>query len=294
VSRIFGFSKWLLVQNLMLGINDRLPVLVLSRFFPAQVAAIYNMGFELSNLASAEFASPIRRVLFPGVASLASDEQKMIDTVVRVIGVIAIVGLPATIGIAVTAPIFVPLLLGENWFDVIPVIQVLAINGICLVLYSNSHVIFYALDKPYLTAYVTGFRLALLFPAVLLLAPRYGALGAAWALSIVNIVVTVAEYIMFFYLVAVRPKAILDAVWRSIVGATVMGVAIYWFVGWMLAKSMRMSLFLEFSISATAGVICFVTTVFLLWLISGRPVGAESYVLGRVSGLIRSRAGAAK
>ena len=85
----------------MLGINDRLPVIVLGRFFEARVAAIYNMGFELSNLASAEFASPIRRVLFPGVASLAGDEQKMVETIVRAIGIIAFVGLPATIGIAV-------------------------------------------------------------------------------------------------------------------------------------------------------------------------------------------------
>lgn len=286
-SRIFGFSKWILAQNMMYGINERLMVIVLGRMFEARVAAIYNMGFELSNLASAEFAMPIRRVLFPGIATLAEDEGKMVETLVRAIGIIAFVGLPMTIGIAATAPIFVPLLLGPNWSDVVPIIQILAINGVALVLYSNSHVMFYALDKPQLTAYITALRLGLLLPVALLLVPNYGALGAAWALSITNVIVAVAEYVLFFHLVSVRPSRILEAVWRSIVGVTVMGGGVYSIVNVMLDRDDRMPLILELSVAVLAGAAIYVSVTGLCWMISRCPIGAESYLIK----LVKNRLG---
>ena len=287
-SRVFGFSKWLLVQNLMMGINDRLPVLVLGRMFEARVAAIYNMGLELSNLASAEFASPIRRVLFPGVASLTDKHDEMIDTIIRAIGIIAFVGLPATVGIAATAPIFVPFLLGENWVDVVPVIQILAINGISLVVYSNSHV--YALDKPHLTAYVTGFRLLLLAPAAIMLIPRYGDLGAAWALSLTNVVVILTEYVMFHRLMPFRPVRVVSALWRSIAGVCLMGYGVHQLVKYLVAALPDVSLFVKLIVAVGAGVVIYAASTLTLWLISGRPLGAESYILGMVSKRFRNRA----
>ena len=283
VSRVFGFSKWLLVQNLVNGINERLPIIVLGRMFEARFAAIYNMGLELSNLASAEFASPIRRVLFPGVASLVDKPDEMVDTIIRAIGIIAFVGLPATVGIAATAPFLVPFLLGENWLDVVPVIQILAINGISLVMYSNSHVIFYALDKPQLTAYITGFRLLLLAPATLLLIPRFGYIGAAWALSLTNVVVILTEYVVFHRLMPFEPGRVVSALWRSVVGVGLMGYGVHTLVNWLPVALPDHSLFVKLMIAVSAGVAIYTVTTLGLWLISGRPRGAESYILGMVS-----------
>jgi hypothetical protein len=107
----------------------------------------------------------------------------------------------------------------------------------------------------------------------------------------VTAIVTVVEYIMFFSLVSVGPKAILDAVWRSIVGVSVMGATVYNIIAWMLAKTVRMPQFFELIISVIAGAACFVATVVLLWLISGRQEGAESYVLGKLSGFMQRNPG---
>ena len=241
---------------------------------------------SLSNLASGEFAAPIRRALFPGVASIADDEKHMVQTILSAIGIIGFVGLPATIGIAVTAPIFVPVLLGGNWNEVIPVIQVLAINGVTLVLYSNSHIIFYAVDRPHLTAYVSGLRFALLIPAVLFLVPKYGALGAAWALSGTSVIVTIAEYVLFFRLVTVRLSEVVDVVWRSIVATICMGIATYYFMGLLSGGSAPLPLLVQLALTAGVGAACYSAIVFALWFGIGRPDdGAEDVCAKNTPGI---------
>lgn len=284
-SRIFGFSKWLLLQNVVSGMGERVPVLVIGRFFAAPVVAFYNMGYELSNLATGEIAAPIRRALFPGVASIANDEKRMVETIISALGVIAFIGLPVTIGVAVTAPIFVPLLLGDNWHDIIPIIQVLAINGVAMALYSNSHVVFYALDKPQITAFISGSRLALLTPIILLLVPDHGAIGAAWALSITNVIIVASEYVLFYRMVTVRVADILSVIWRSILSVAAMGSLTHY----LMELDMAIAPLTKFILVVGAGVLTYGSSVLLLWLLAKRPSGAESYILNALKGIIDKR-----
>lgn len=279
-SRIFGFSKWLLVQNIMLGLNERLPILVLGRFYESRVVAFYSMGFDISNMTSGEFAAPIRRALFPGVASIADNERQIVAIVLSAIGIIGFVGLPVTIGVAVTAPILVPLLLGGNWNEIIPIIQILAINGVALALYSNSFIVFYAVDRPNLAALASGLRMVILAPAVLFLVPDYGAAGAAWALSGTNVVVTLAEYVIFCSIVNIRVGEIVSVVWRSIVAVSVMGVVTIYCMSVVDSSGAQLPQFLQLMLVAGVGAFSYVTVVLVLWLISGKPDdGAEAYAL---------------
>lgn len=279
-SRIFGFSKWLLVQNIMLGLNQRLPILILGRYYESRVVAFYSMGFDISNMTSGEFAAPIRRALFPGVASIADNERQMVATVLSAIGIIGFIGLPVTIGVAVSAPILVPLLLGGNWNEIIPIIQILAINGVALALYSNSFVVFYALDRPNLAALASGLRLAILAPAVFFLVPDYGAVGAAWALSGTNVIVTIAEYVIFCSIISIRVGEIVSVIWRSIIAVSVMGVVTIYVMGAIVSSSTQLPQILQVMLVAVVGAISYFAIVFVLWLLSGRPGdGAEAYVL---------------
>lgn len=287
-SRVFGFTKWLIVQNVATGLNDRLPILILGRFAETRVVGHYNMGFELSMLASGEFAAPIRRVLFPGVAAIANDENRMVKTIISAIGLIALVGLPATIGIAITAPILVPLFLGDNWNDIVPIMQVLVVNGIAIILQSNSYIIFYSADKPILTAYMSILRLVLLVPALLYLTPQFGAIGAAWALSGTNVFVIFIEYIQMFRMVDIRIRDVIDALWRTLISAVAMGLATHYFMAAMTGWDADLRLVVQLLLTVSVGIVSYAAAVISLWLATGRPDGAESYVLN-VLGHIKRR-----
>ena len=286
-ARVFGFSKWLLFQNILQGLTSRAPIFVIGRFFEASVVAFYNMSDELSNMATGEIAAPIRRALFPGVMSIADDEKKMVDTIISTISVIGFVGLPVAVGIGLTAPVAVPLLLGENWLEIIPIMQILAIYGASMALYSNSHVIYYAQNKPQITVVVTGARLILLVPALLYYVPTHGAIGAAWAWTAANIFVTVLEYGLFYKMVTVRVIDIVNAMWRSICSVALMGVVVHYVMEILLSYDERFPLAVELLIAAGTGAACYGSAALLLWLVVGKPRGAESYIL---SILLRKRA----
>lgn len=285
-SRVFGFSKWLLAQNIAISLNTRLPIIIIGRFFDARIVAFYNIGFELSNLVSGEFAAPLRRALFPGVASIADDEKRMVQIVLTANGIIGLVGLPATIGIAVSAPILVPLLLGGNWDEVIPVIQALAVYGAAQVLYSNSHIIFFATNRPEFTAYASFGRLAIILPGLLWLVPNHGALGAAWALSGANVIVTIAEYVLFCNLVSVRIHELISVIWRSIVGVTVMGIATFYLMHTLDSWGSQLPLFFQLLSIASVGATCYILVVLFLWIATGKPNdSAETYVMKILKGM---------
>src|SRR3546814_18372835 len=80
-------------------------------------------------MAAAELIAPIKQVLFPGYARIAHDIALLRKAFIDVYGILVLVALPVAIGIGLTAEYFVPLLLGPNWVQAVPLIESLVISG---------------------------------------------------------------------------------------------------------------------------------------------------------------------
>jgi O-antigen/teichoic acid export membrane protein len=278
-SKIFGFSKWLLVQNIFSGLNERLPVVVIGRYVNAQALAYFNMGYELATLASQEFGGPIRRALYPGIAKMQNDHAQMRNTLKITLGIVVFIGLPATIGIGVTAPLLVPALLGNNWIDLVPIMQVLAMHAATYIYYNNSHVIYYAIGRPQICAYFSVFRFCILAPMVLLVVPDYGALGAAWALVATNWFVMIIDYFVFFRLTTISLVDVISVIWRSTTAAIIMAICVVFTLENPVIPGIQGTLVLHLIYCVAIGVTSYVTVVSLLWWLSGKPDGSEAYVI---------------
>lgn len=284
-SKIFGFSKWLLVQNIFSGLNERLPVIVLGRFFSATSVAYFNVGFEVANLASQEVAGPIRRALFPGMAIIQKERDRMIATLKSTLGIIVLVALPATVGIGITAALLVPLLLGEQWIDLIPVLQVLCLHALTFVYYPSSHVVYYSVGIPHVSAYISILRFVILLPISLLLVPEHGAIGAAWALFITNWSLIALDYYVLIRVLRTTLWNLLEAVWRSTLATFLMAVCALEVATWDVVVR-AFSNVGQLVIIVAVGVVSYTTSLMLIWAAVGRPRGAEAYILGVIKGLI--------
>lgn len=284
--RVFGFSKWLLVQNIFAGLNQRLPVIVIGRYLNAQVLAFFNMATELTNLATQEFAAPIRRALYPGITKMQDDQYRMAETLRKSLGVIVLLGLPATIGIGVTAPVLIPAFLGENWTEVIPIIAVLCLQAAAFIVYPNSHVVYYAMDKPRITAHISILRVCMLAPTMIIVIPNYGALGAAWGLVAINWFMTIVEYVVMYRVTAFTFADTVSAVWRSTISVVIMAICVTLTVRYPPAPAIQESAVLHLALSVAMGFITYVASVLVLWWVSGKPDGAEAYVFRQVQRLL--------
>jgi O-antigen/teichoic acid export membrane protein len=279
-SRVFGFSKWLQFQNVLVALYDRVPAALIGRFHGAQALAYFNIGTELVNVASIEISAPLRRVLFPGIAKIAHDSALMIQTLRASIEVIVFVGLPASVGIGVVAPILVPLVLGDNWTEAIPILQILAANAVVyVILFSNSNVVYLALGRPEITAYQTALRVALIVPAMIVVVPEYGSIGAAWALFAVNTVVMIVDYVIVLRMVPLGLSNVLAALWRSAIATAFMAACVYWVQDSGLVHQEGVIRALALGVSTTIGVLSYSAIVFALWWLVGKPGGAEKYMV---------------
>lgn len=198
------------------------------------------------------------------------------------IAVIAFAGLPATVGIALVAPLLVPLFLGENWTEVVPILQVLAMNAVVyVILFSNSNIVYLVLGKPAITAYQSALRCAILLPLLLLIVPDSGAQGAAWALVATNSIIMIVDYAMMIRSVSLKLGSILAVVWRSVLATLVMGACVLQVQTWLGAAGTGLALLVQLAVCVSIGVLAYGAAIVLLWWWSGRPDGAEAY-LGRM------------
>ena len=277
---IFHFSKWMLVQNVIHGLNEKATALVIGRLSNASALAHYSVAYEISNLATTELAAPIRRALLPGLAIMAGDVRALRDGFIRTIAVIALIGLPVPVGIALTAPWIVAVLLGPNWSAAVPLIQVLALHGILRTLGTGSSVVYLAVGKPRITALLSAMRLVMLMPLLIWLAGDAGALGAAWAMVFTSAVIWAIDIAIQLRVLNFEARLLFNAMWRPIVAALLMSTAVHYFETSLPMPGSLFGSALQLTAIVVLGAAAYVTASLILWRACLSPKGAESTIYG--------------
>ena len=277
---LFSFSGWLLVNNMAVVVASRVPHFAVGRFFGAQSLGAYTVGSEISQIAHTELIAPINRALFPGYSRLVNDPAAFRRTCIDATAVILLIVLPVSIGVAVVAEQIVRVLLGAQWGEAAPVIQILALAGAATAVSSNNVQVYLALGRPHLFTLVLVTRLVLLGLMMLILSTSYGVKGIAFAELIASVGSLAVGLPLLFKGLQLSAWVYLASLWRPLVASCVMGVAIYFLnqsVG--EADSFGGALF-ELLYSVPVGSVIYVLLLWLLWRASGRKEGVET-MLGR-------------
>lgn len=288
-SEIFNFSKWIMLQNLLHGFNERLPALVIGKMTGPQVLAFFNIGFEIANLASTELAAPIRRALFPGFAKMSQDREQLAESFRWALAVIVLVGLPIPMGIAATADYLVPALLGWNWLGTVPIIQILCLQGALVILGTNSHLVYLAVGKPVITVWLSALRLVILVPCCIYWVGVYGAVGAGLALVVSAAVVRLVDYAIVLPMLKVSITEFVAQVWRPLVAVAVMSFAVRKLHIWLELSALQPILLAKLAACAVLGAVTYLAAILGLWILTGKREGAESYIIGLIRDFLITR-----
>ena len=284
---VFSFSAWVFINSLASFGNMRAADFVLGKTHGATELGHYKLGEEIGQLPGTELVMPINRALLPGVSRMVEDGKTLREVVLAATGVVALVLVPASLGIHAVAEPLVRVVLGEKWLATIPVVQLMAINSLFLAFAANQHMSFIAAGKPHLPALLNVSRLLVYAPAVFLMVPASGPPGAAMAATISSVLMLILGIGLSQKAFALRYGEYLPAVWRPIVASCVMWAAVRWF-GMEGVSGMAESLRLVAMV--VAGVVVYGAALAAMFLLAGRPPGAEQLVVERLQGLVNSRA----
>jgi len=274
---IFGFSKWLFLNNLLVYLRVRSPDFIIGKIVGISGLGLYTIAYEISRMPTTELVAPINRVLLPGLAKIAKEPERLASAFRRAASTMVVLSLPAAFGLAATAHLFTPIVLGEKWLGAIPLIQALAVFGGMTAILSPVSTTLLAIGKPSVVTILSACNLAIILPSAYFMTLRYGPVGTANAIT-----VAMMSFLPIYYTVAARLiglsfRDVLGIFWRPAISTIVMYFAVDLFFGDATATAMKL-------ISAVAAGACtYAVMMILLWTIAGRPKNCgEAYLLEQI------------
>lgn len=280
---LFSFSGWLLLNNIMGVLLGKVPHFVVGRVLGAPVLGAYTIGAEIAALAHTELVAPINRAMFPGYARLAQDPPAFRRTCLEATAGILLIVLPVCMGIAVLAAPVVRLLLGDQWAQAVPVIQVLAFAGAVTAITSNNVAAYIALGRPHLTTWILLSRVGVLALLLVLFVREHGLLAVAGAELGAALVSLLVSLPLLMRTLDLHLKDYLAHLWRPVLATAGMGAVVH-AVSTAATASLDAGLArssAQLLIGVPVGVLCYPVLLASLWWLGGRPEGVEVMLLRR-------------
>ncbi len=283
---LFSFSSWLFVNNVLFFTKLRSADFVIGRILGGHALGIFSIAYEISNMPTTELIAPINRAVFPGYAkmkNIAELRQGFLD----VVGLIFCFSLPVGMGLSVTAPIFIPILLGDKWYEIIPVVQLLAFFGVVTAMQTNLGHVLLAMGKPRILTLLAAVQISLLVPFLVFQTSSHGIIGAAWAYLIVALMTMPLNYMILMKNLELKLKTLLSVLWRPFFATLLMYFTVHKFVAYIEADSTNLGMGVGLGLSIALGTLVYSSTLLGLWLLAKKPSGAEKAVLASIRKIFR-------
>ena len=265
---------------------------VVGRLLGPAALGLYTVGSEIAMLPTTDLIAPMNRAVFPGYARMAADPDALRQSFGDILGVIWIIALPASLGVAAIAQPLVLTMLGDKWTDAVIVVQILALAGTLHAATSNHYSAWLALGKTRITALMEALHFVILLPLLLLLYRPLGLAGIALAELLATTVSVLVECLMISRALALRRSVYLAGLWRPLIASAAMAMALTVLLGELNAGALATTPLWQLVIAVPVGVVTYASALTILWLLWGRPRGAESLLLGRIGRFVSGAGGA--
>lgn len=274
-AELFGYSKWLLLNNLLIFLNNRGMDFVIGKVGGARALGLYSVAYEIANLPTTELVWPIQRAVFPGYAKLAHDRNELRRAFIQVIGLVALITIPAGALIGLVAEPLVLVLLGAKWLDAVPLIQVFAVFGIIRSVHGPTGSIYLAIGKPRVVAFLQCMQLLVAVAMMLWLVPQMKVLGAAWAVLAGAGAAMLTNYAMVLRELNLALPQLLAAFWRPLAACAAMTAVVVTIGTHPPEQATAIDVAWRLAGLCSAAFVSYVAAVMACWLLARKPAGPE-------------------
>ena len=232
---VAGFSAGVVATNLVnyfARFTDRLAI---GRLLGVTNLGFYDYACRLYWYPLEAITPVLLGVMFPALSKIQDDDARLGRAFLRANGLIAFVVCPIMIGLAAVADPFVPVLLGERWRPIVPLVEILAPAGILAALGVTQGHLFLAKGKATLRLYWALIGAATTMAAVVI-GVSGGIRGVAIALVCVRVPLTIVGFAFALRLVQLSVRDLWRTVRSAVMLAVIMGAAVA-ALRWMLLQT---------------------------------------------------------
>jgi O-antigen/teichoic acid export membrane protein len=173
---IAGFGGVMTATQIFWFVQSQADVMIAGRVLDPHSLGVYTTGLFFAQLLAAKFVPPINEVAY---AAYARQQDVGPAALLATIRLVMLVALPAYAGLAVVAPVLVPVLLGEKWLGIVPLLPILAIAMGMLTLQILFAPATNARGVPQAALRITMIG-SVVMPCAFLIGSQWGVIGFAW------------------------------------------------------------------------------------------------------------------
>ena len=283
LKNLSSFSTWLLVSRVGTFLSGGSDQFIAGGIVGATSLGNYNVATQLATIPSVELVMPMRRALFPNLSKLQEEPAAFRKMVLQAFSTLAILCFSLGLGLVMTADEVVPIILGTQWHDSIPLMKWLALYGAFAGLASMLEIPMWVMGNTQRTALLAWLQVVFLVPLIIFSIGEYGIVGAAMSRAIVAIVMLPLALYLTSRVCPISFRDLASALWRPLVAGVLM------VAGLSLPFDYSTNLVLALVEKVAIGAFVNMSALLLLWLFSGKPDGIEAAVLRHV-GMVKSAA----
>jgi len=284
VREIWGFSFWILVQNLFGFLDVHADRLVIGRINSTVLMGYYTVAGDTAFAPVREVVMPITRVLFPGVVRMRGDRTALAASFDRVLSSVAIAALSISAGVALIANDASTVFFGPGWTGLGPLLGILAISEALSALSQPLYTTLNALGRPRVVAGLNVVRLILLLATAVPAAVYAGVQAVAMARLAVGAVTFVLMLLLQGRLLRLGPLRLWHSLGRPLLATLAMAGVVL-----LVQDAAPGTPALRLALSVAAGAVAYPVALLLLWQASSHPPGIEADLLSVATAYFRRR-----
>jgi PST family polysaccharide transporter len=280
---LISFSVWLTLGQMVQAVNWRSDPLILGYFLNTRTVGHFTMAGRISEMITGDLMQQILRVVFPALSKLKHEAERFRRAYLTSQSMFCLIAFPIAAGLFALANPLVVLVLGAKWEPVVPVLQVLAIGSIAQ---RSNNVNFLAMALGQTKA-LFGRDIRALFirlPLItggLYVLPQYGFTALQGALIGILAATTINQSLNIVLIARISTISLLDQlsiIFRPLLACLGMVVLLGIVMDSLPEQSSIANQIFALMALAAAGAASYVMLIGALWLISGRPNGAEKEI----------------
>lgn len=280
IREIFSFSMWLQLNSILFFFRHRSVDFVVGRLVGSQGLGLLTLATEVSTVLTSELVQPINRALFPGYAAMAESRESIRASFLQVVAGIGLVVLPLGVGLTLAAPDFVPIAFGDDWQAAVVPIQILAIYSTLVAVQGNNGLVFLAIGKPRILTLTASISVVIAIPLLIGMTIANGVIGACLALLMSVIAMLPVNYFYIRREIHIFLMDFATILWRPVVATSIMYIVTSAIQRQILTESLTDHIF-RLTVTVATGVLIYTAAIIGLWLLSGRPKGAEQFLFDK-------------
>lgn len=222
---LLGFSAYRPMARTLGYWARNLDQLLIGKLLGSEALGLYARAYGLARFPVVYVSRSIVGVMFPSLALIQDDAERVRTVFLRTTGAVALATFPLCVGLCIAAEPLVVGVLGAQWRETVPPLQLLSLAALVQSISTLAGALYLSQGRPDLHLRVTALQRIATMVSILA-AVRWGVRGVAAAQVVAAVVSAVPVLLFAGRLVGIRMGTLLRQVWRVFLASLTMAGAI--------------------------------------------------------------------